>query len=118
MIATRAPAFAAMTDDTTLNRDDATRVEGPMRGPQFHVDHVFTKRRLSEYLDGDLGPVERDRVERHVDECPDCGRTARSLQRLVAGLALLRRCHPSRLAADVIERLGTQTRRDGDPRRR
>ena len=103
---------------TTLNRDDATRVEGPMRGPQFHVDHVFTKRRLSEYLDGELGPVERDRVERHVDECPDCGRTARSLQRLVAGLALLRRCHPSRLAADVIERLGTQTRRDGDPRRR
>jgi len=45
MIAARARAFAAMTDDTTLNRDDATRVEGLMRGPQFHVDHVFTKRR-------------------------------------------------------------------------
>lgn len=103
---------------TTLNRNDATRVEGPMRGPQFHVDHVFTKRRLSEYLDGELRSVEGDRVERHVDECPDCGRTARSLHRLVVGLALLRRRHSSQLAADVIERLGTQTRRDGDPRRR
>jgi len=89
-----------------------------MRGPQFHVDHVFTKRRLSAYLDGELGPVERDRVGHHIDECPDCRRTARSLQRVVAGLALLRRCHPSRLAADVIGRLSTQTRRDGDRRRR
>ncbi len=89
-----------------------------MRGPRFHVDHVFTKRRLSAYLDGELGPVEQDRVEHHVDECPDCRRTARSLRHMVAGLALLRRCHPSRLAADVIERLGPQTRRDGHPRRR
>jgi hypothetical protein len=31
---------------------------------------------------------------------------------------MLRGCHPSRLAADVIERLGTQTRRNGGSRRR
>jgi anti-sigma factor RsiW len=89
-----------------------------MRGAQFHVDHAWTRRRLSAYLDGELAPVERDLIEHHVDECPDCRRTARSLQRVVTGLALLRRCHPSRLAADVIERLVAQTRSDGDSRRR
>lgn len=101
-----------------LNRDGATRVKGLMRGPRFHVDHVFTRRRLSAYLDGELGAVERHRVEHHVEECPECRRTARSLHRVVAGLALLRRCRPSRLTADVIERFRTRTRADGGPGRR
>ncbi len=89
-----------------------------MHSPQFHVDHVFTTRRLSAYLDGELGADECRRVERHIDACPGCRRTVRSLHLVVGGLTLLRRCDPSRLAANVIERLRSQARRDDDASRR
>jgi anti-sigma factor RsiW len=76
-----------------------------MAGPRFHLDHLFTKRRLSAFVEGDLEPRDGDRVHRHVDECPDCGRTERSLRKLLAGLRLLRSPQPSRLADGVIARV-------------
>ena len=94
---------------------DARGVQGPVHSPRFHLDHRFTRRRLSAYHDGELGPVERRRVEHHIADCPDCGRAARSLHRVIGGLSLLRRRSRSGIAAGVIERLRTQTRRSGDP---
>jgi anti-sigma factor RsiW len=101
-----------------LNRGGEARVEGGVRSPQFHLDHRFAQRRLSAYLDAELEPSELGRVERHIDDCPDCEQTARSLRRTVAALALLRWCKPSRFTANVIERLRLQPRREGDAGRR
>jgi anti-sigma factor RsiW len=50
-----------------------------VRNPQFLLDHRFARRRLSAYADGELGTTERRRIERHIDECPDCALTAQTL---------------------------------------
>ncbi len=76
-----------------------------MLGPRFHLDHMFSRRRLSAYVDGELGPDERRRVARHVEECEDCGRAERSLRRLIGGLRLLGGGRPPTLADDAIERV-------------
>jgi anti-sigma factor RsiW len=79
-----------------------------MRRAQFVVDHRFTRRRLSAYIDGELEPRERQRVERHIPECRDCRFMTRSLRRMLAALAGLRRCVPSRQSADLRARLGSR----------
>lgn len=86
-------------------------VAGPttMRSPQFVVEHRFTRRHLSAYLDAELEPSERRRVERHVAECRDRRFATRSLRRMLAGLARLRRCAASRLSADVRARLDSRS---------
>jgi anti-sigma factor RsiW len=76
-----------------------------MGGPRFHLDHLFAKRRLSAYVDDELEPRDRRRVQRHIDECVDCSRAERSLRKLLGGLQLLRRRQPGRLADDTIERV-------------
>lgn len=76
-----------------------------MHGLRFLLDHRFTRRRLSAYVDAELEPVERARVERHVGECLECAGMSESLERLVAGLALLGRSSPSSFAARVCRAL-------------
>ena len=78
-----------------------------MPGPRFLLDHLFTKRRLSAYVDGDLEPEQLRRVRRHLDDCEDCGRAERSLRRLVFGLRLLAGRQPPRLADDAVDRVRT-----------
>jgi len=50
------------------------------------VDHRFTKARASEYLDDDLSPAGRRRVERHASVCPQCRQLLASLRRMLDGL--------------------------------
>jgi len=80
-----------------------------MHGPLFAVDHRFTRRHLSAYVDGELESSERQRVDRHIDECRDCRFMMRSLRQMLGGLARLRRCAPARLSADVRARLGSRS---------
>jgi anti-sigma factor (TIGR02949 family) len=54
--------------------------------------------RLSEYLDGEMGPVDRARLGLHLAACPPCaeasaslGATVRALHRLAFRRALRRR---------------------------
>lgn len=75
------------------------------RGPGFHVDHMRSRRRLRAYLDGELSTGRRRRIERHAEECEDCGRLLASLQRLRRGLAGLRAPGGDRMARRVISRL-------------
>ena len=79
-----------------------------VRGPQFLLEHGFSRRRLSAYVDGELNESERGRVARHLEECPECADTSASLERLVTGLALLGRYSPSLLTARVCEALQTR----------
>lgn len=72
------------------------------------VDHRFTKAHASEYLDGELSPTERERVEQHASVCPRCHALLASLRRIIGTLPGL--AAPQRNVADgVVDRL----RRDG-----
>ena len=57
-----------------------------MRRLQTMLDHMYTRRRLSAYLDGELDGDARGRVERHTHECEDCGKTLGALGHIGAAL--------------------------------
>jgi hypothetical protein len=69
------------------------------------------KRRLSEWIDGDLEPAAAQRVQGHVASCEDCARRAdelRTVSRLLAGLPRLECREP--IAARVLDRVDIETR--------
>lgn len=72
---------------------------------RFMRDHRWTGARLSDYLDDELRPDERRRLEEHVHWCPECRHMLETLRRTVAGLMALRTAHEGSVAPAVIERL-------------
>jgi anti-sigma factor RsiW len=76
---------------------------------RFMREHRWTQDHLSDYLDGDLGANERQRVEKHVHWCPECRRVLESLRRTLKGLMELRATSAESIAPSVIDRL----RREG-----
>jgi len=56
---------------------------------RFWRDHRWTPGRMSDYLDGELAPRERARVERHVGKCVECRRVIGGLRLVVEALHLL-----------------------------
>jgi anti-sigma factor RsiW len=77
---------------------------------RFRRDHRWVPDRTSEYLDDELAPGERTRVERHVGECIECRRLLASLTQIVTALHGLPAPEggrePSQLAGAVRLRLG------------
>jgi anti-sigma factor RsiW len=72
---------------------------------RYMREHRWTHAHLSDYLDDDLSPHERERVEEHVGICPHCRRVLRTLRRTLESLMdLPAEPHPS-VADGVIERL-------------
>ena len=63
---------------------------------RFWRDHRWTPNRMSDYLDGDLEPGDRARVERHVGECVECRRVIAGLRRVVEALHFLPAPEPQR----------------------
>jgi anti-sigma factor RsiW len=55
---------------------------------------------MSAYLDGELAPGRRTRMERHTGECPDCRGLLASLRRM---LAALYRLPPPGAGADALQ---------------
>jgi anti-sigma factor RsiW len=78
-----------------------------MLSPRFMRDHMWTRKHLSGYLDEELEPSKRKRVEHHVHMCPSCHRLLATLRDTLEGLrALGRRPLPAEGVADsVIARL-------------
>lgn len=76
-----------------------------MKTPRLHRDHVFARRRMSAYIDGELNPEERARLEHHAAECADCGP---ALRRLIGITAALRALGPAarRTAGQVSDSRG------------
>jgi anti-sigma factor RsiW len=72
---------------------------------RFRREHRWTNEHLSDYIDGELDPRARDRVERHVGGCPECRRVVATLKRTLAGLMGLRDDQPGDIADSVIARL-------------
>ena len=59
--------------------------------------------RLSEYLDGDLSPAERETCEAHLDACADCARLLEELKSVVAEAGALPLVPPPAGLWDAIE---------------
>ena len=72
---------------------------------RYMREHRWTHAHLSEYLDGQLGPDQRERLEAHVGICPHCTRVLATLRRMLEGLHMLGAQPQTGLADGVIERL-------------
>lgn len=72
---------------------------------RFMREHKWTHAHLSDYLDDDLSPAERDRLEEHVGMCPQCRRVLRTLRRTLESLMELPLERRPSVADGVIERL-------------
>lgn len=53
---------------------------------RFWRDHRWAPGRMSAYLDGELAPPVRGRMEAHLAECAECRRLIASLKRLIGAL--------------------------------
>jgi anti-sigma factor RsiW len=69
------------------------------------LDRRFTASHASEYLDGDLSPAGRRRVERHTAICPQCRELLASLRRMLDALPALAATPRPTVADGVIDRL-------------
>jgi anti-sigma factor RsiW len=76
---------------------------------RFMRDHRWTGAHMSAYLDDELRPDERRRLEEHVHWCPQCRHMLETLRLTLAGLMGLRTAPETDVAPGVIERL----RREG-----
>jgi len=68
------------------------------------LEHRWSARHMSAYVDGDLNAKERHRLERHAALCPECGPMRRTLMRLTRELRHLRAGPGESVAPGVIER--------------
>ena len=75
---------------------------------RYMREHNWTHAHLSEYLDKDLSPAERERVEEHVGICPHCRRVLRTLRRTLESLMDLPVEPRPSVADGVIERLRSE----------
>ena len=51
--------------------------------PSSTDDHQWSQQHLSHYVEGDLRPRARRRLESHARNCADCGRGIRAMRALV-----------------------------------
>ncbi len=51
--------------------------------PGWTGDHDWSQRHLSHYIEGELRPRARRRLDRHAHGCADCGRGIRAMRALV-----------------------------------
>lgn len=68
----------------------------------FARDHRWARGRMSDYLDAELAPAARVRMERHLGECADCRRLLAGLRRIVDGLYRLSRPTPRMDALELV----------------
>ncbi len=83
------------------------------RGLRFLRDHRWTPKHVSAYVDGELTAAARDRLQRHVNECPECRGLLHSLERML--LRLSRMPAPVvREAPDLVSSIRTRIREPRD----
>lgn len=72
---------------------------------RFMREHRWTHAHLSDYLDEELDPAQRERVEEHVGLCPQCRRVLATLRQTLRGLRELGAPRRPDLADGIIARL-------------
>jgi anti-sigma factor RsiW len=68
-------------------------------------DHEWSQRHLSHYVEGDLRPRARRRLDRHARACADCGRGIRAMRALVYAVQGLDGLAGARAPATIFDRI-------------
>jgi len=68
-------------------------------------DHEWSQRHLSHYVEGDLRPRARRRLDRHARGCADCGRGIRAMRALVYAVQGLDGLAGARAPATIFDRI-------------
>ena len=100
---------AARVNPKTPTRGQTSGM-GLVRNMRDRRDHRWSRRHMSDYIDGELAPRQQRRLEAHARLCPDCGRLRRSLTVLVWELRELGRLRSPTMtvAGGVVERLRSE----------
>ncbi|MHB8234100.1 MAG: anti-sigma factor family protein [Solirubrobacteraceae bacterium] len=69
---------------------------------RFVLDHRWTPVHVSPYLDDELSAAQRARLERHIEQCPECRELLRELQRLIVSLGTLSDDTGAPVAASIL----------------
>lgn len=82
---------------------------------RFHRNHRLTRAQASAFLDGELGPDDRGRIESHTHMCPPCARFVGGLRRTVLALGQLRNTEAPhvRISDGALARLREEPHIDG-----
>jgi anti-sigma factor RsiW len=67
-------------------------------------DHQWSQQHLSQYVEGELRPRARRRLDRHARGCVDCGRGIRAMRALVHALQGLDGLAVPRAPATIFDR--------------
>jgi hypothetical protein len=82
-------------------------------------DHEWSQQHLSHYVEGDLGRLARRRLDRHAEDCVDCGRGIRAMRALLRLIPGIEGAQAIRAPAGIFDKVrsgGTQgTGGDGAP---
>ena len=76
-----------------------------MGEPDSSDDHQWSQQHLSHYVEGDLRPRARRRLDRHARDCVDCGRGLRAMRALVFALQGLDGVAGARAPATIFDRV-------------
>jgi anti-sigma factor RsiW len=68
-------------------------------------DHEWSQRHLSHYVEGELRPRARRRLDRHARGCVDCGRGIRAMRALVYAVQGLDGLAGIRAPATIFDRV-------------
>ena len=68
-------------------------------------DHQWSQQHLSHYVEGDLGAGARRRLERHAEDCVDCGHGVRAMRALVRMMPVIEGRETIRAPAGIFDRL-------------
>jgi anti-sigma factor RsiW len=71
----------------------------------FIADHHWSQRHLSHYVEGDLTPRARRRLDRHARNCADCGRGIRAMRALLYAVQRLDGLAGIRAPATIFDRV-------------
>jgi anti-sigma factor RsiW len=73
--------------------------------PSGAGDHEWSQRHLSHYIEGELRPRARRRLDRHARGCADCGRGIRAMRALVYAVQGLDGLAGARAPAPIFDRV-------------
>ncbi len=73
-------------------------------------NHERTTRAFSAYVDGDLPPAERARVDEHLATCIQCRVSLERFRQTVGGLGVLKRTAPGAFLANVQAQINKRSR--------
>ena len=73
--------------------------------PSRSDDHQWSQQHLSHYVEGELGPRDRRRLDRHALGCVDCGRGIKAMRALVYAVQGLDGLAGVRAPATIFDRV-------------